>query len=254
MAHIKDVWEVALGREVSIDEENFLSLERRNEKFKKLSGGKTIYGYNTGLGPLAEVKLSDKDLQEFQINTIRTHAASSGKPLPTPIVRAAMYIRALHILRGSAGIRPEVVRRFIEFLNLGITPEVPTYGSVGASGDLSPYSHIALALMGEGWVYLKNGNRVPSIVAHRMYSLEPLKLQPREALSIINGYTFSLSSLAIALYKLHRLFDISIAVYTLSWKAVKGRKSPLKPDVVGCMGDKYARDVAVKVWKHIEDF
>ncbi|MEO0195363.1 MAG: aromatic amino acid ammonia-lyase [candidate division WOR-3 bacterium] len=253
MPYIKELWEISKGKTVEIDEDEIRALEERNKSFYNAANDKTVYGYNTGLGPLANIRLSERDLREFQVLTVRSHAVSTGKPLPIPIVRAGMYVRLRHLLNRSSGVRPVVVKRLAEFLNMGITPEVYEFGSVGASGDLSPLSHIALTLMGEGWVYLKNGNRVPSIVAHRMYKLEPLEFEPREALALINGYSFSLSNLGLALYKIEKTFNISIEVFVLSWKSIKGRKSPLNPDAVGIMGDKYAKEVSQKVWNLIED-
>lgn len=254
MSHISEIWDVSHGKDITFDDKLFEDLDERNRRFESLAKDLIVYGYNTGLGPLAEKRLPWDSLEDFQINIIRTHASSTGKPLPVPLVRGAMYMRIKHILSGSVGVRVEVVRRLIDFLNLKITPIVPEFGSVGASGDLSPYSHIALTLIGEGWVYLKNGNKVPSIVAHRMYGLEPLRLKPREALALINGYTFSLSNLGLVLYELRKLYDLMIGIFAISWKVVGGRKSPFNPEAVSAMNDKFAFEVSKDVWKNIEGY
>ncbi len=251
MESLKELWDVSFGKKVKIKNEDMEKSEERNAEFFKIAEDRVVYGFNTGLGPLAEIRLSKEDLRDFQVSTIRSHSTSVGKPLPIPVVRGAMYLRLKHLINGSAGIRPLVLRRLEEFLNLGITPLVYTYGSVGASGDLSPLSHIALTMIGEGWVYLRNGNKVPSIVAHRMYDLEPISLEPREALALINGYSFSLSNLGLAIYEIRNLLEISYLIFSLSWKAIGGRKDPFDPRAVKSMGDKHALKVAEKIWNFI---
>ena len=253
MDGLREFWEVSFGKKVEIKGEDLENLERRNGEFYKLAKDRVVYGFNTGLGPMAEIKLSEEDLRDFQILTIRSHSTSTGKPLPVPLVRGAMYLRLKHLLNGGVGIRPMILKRLEEFLNLGITPVVYAYGSVGASGDLSPLSHIVLSMMGEGWVYLKNGNKVPSIVAHRMYNLEPLSFEPREALALINGYSFSLSNLGLAVYEIKNLLEISYKIFSLSWKAIRGRKTPFNPSAVNLMGDRYALKVAENVWGFIKE-
>ena len=252
MGILREFWEVSFGKKVEIKEEDLENLENRNKEFYELAKEKVIYGFNTGLGPMAEIRLSEEDLRDFQILTLRSHSTSTGKPLPIPLVRGAMYLRLKHLIKGGVGIRPLVLKRLEEFLNLGITPVVYAYGSVGASGDLSPLSHIALSMMGEGWVYLKNRNKVPSIVAHRMYNLEPISFEPREALALINGYSFSLSNLGLAIYEIRNLLEFSYKVFYLSWRAIGGRKAPFDPRAVKMMGDSYALKIAERIWKFVE--
>jgi len=212
-----------------------------------------VYGFNTGLGRLAHIRLNEEELIRFQYDTIRSHATSVGEPLPVPYVRAAMFLRVKHLARGLSGVRPEVVSRLVHLLNEGITPKVPERGSVGASGDLSPNAHVALALIGEGWVNLRDGREVPSIVAHRMYGLEPLKLLPREALALINGYTFSLAIALLNLYRANALLSLHHRIFAALWWAIRGRKSPFIPEAVALMGDRFAQEAARKVWRYIGD-
>ncbi len=251
---IREIWEVSQGKEVHVSDEDLTRLSAGREAYlEAVEREGTVYGFNTGLGKLAKVKLSEDSLVDFQYYTLRSHATSVGPPLPVPYVRAAMYVRVKHLMKGVSGVRPEVVSRMVEFLNLGITPKVPERGSVGASGDLSPNAHIGLALIGEGWVYLRDGREVPSIVAHRMYGLEPLELVPREALAVINGYTFSLAILSLNLHRLDKLLHLYDSVFPMVWYTLRGRKSPLDPEAVAVMGDRYAVDVARRVWKRIRD-
>src|SRR3954447_17833691 len=117
-----------------------------------IASGQTIYGINTGFGKLANVRIAPDQLDRLQANLIRSHSAGVGLPLPAGVVRAVMLPRAHVLLRPTSGVRPELVEALVALLNAGIVPLVPEQGSVGASGDLAPLSHIALALMGEGQV------------------------------------------------------------------------------------------------------
>ncbi len=250
---IREVWEVSQGKEVVVSDEELETLRKGRETYLRAVKRKgVVYGFNTGLGKLAKVKLPEEKLEAFQYSTLRSHATSIGEPLPVPYVRAAMFLRVKHLLKGISGVRPEVVLRIVDLLNLGITPKVPERGSVGASGDLSPNAHVALTLVGEGWVLLKDGREVPSIVAHRMYGIEPLSLVPREALALINGFTFSLAILTLNVRRLERLLSLYHEVFPMIWWAVRGRKSPFNPDAVAPMGDRFAHESARKVWKYIE--
>ena len=123
--------------------------------------GDTIYGINTGFGKLANVRIAPDQLDQLQVNLIRSHAAGVGAPLPADVVRAVMLLRANVLLRPTSGVRPELVDALVALLNAGVVPLVPEQGSVGASGDLAPLSHIALALMGEGEV-LRRRHRAPA--------------------------------------------------------------------------------------------
>ncbi len=250
---IREVWEISQGKEVVVSEEDLEALRRGREAYlKAVEREGVVYGFNTGLGKLAKVRLLEDKLEAFQYATLRSHATSTGEPLPIPYVRAAMFLRMRHLLKGISGVRPDMVSRMAHFLNLGITPKVPERGSVGASGDLSPNAHVALALIGEGWVFLKDGREVPSIVAHRMYGLEPLSLVPREALALINGFTFSLAILTLNLRRFDRLLSLYHEVFPMVWWAVRGRKSPFNPDAVAPMGDRFACEAARKVWRYLE--
>ncbi len=253
-AVLKEIWDVGRGKRVVVSEGDLERVRLGREEFLESAERQgVVYGFNTGLGKLADVVLKEEDLLRFQHLTLKSHATSTGSPLPVPYVRAAMYLRVKNLLKGVSGVRPEVVSRMVDFLNLGITPVVPERGSVGASGDLSPNAHIALSLIGDGWVFLRDGRKVPSIVAHRMYGMTPLELRPREALALINGFTFSLAVAALNTYRLHRVLNLQNEIFPLLWYAVRGRKSPFNPEVVGVMGDRYAQDVAKRIWKVIRD-
>jgi len=133
--------------------------------------GETIYGVNTGFGKLAHVRIPPEQARQLQLNLIRSHASGVGDPLGQDAVRAMMLLRANVLARGTSGVRPAVPELLVEMLNRKIHPTVPSQGSVGASGDLAPLSHLALAMIGEGEV------RVPN----------PITLEAKEGLAFVNG-------------------------------------------------------------------
>ncbi len=152
----------------------------------RVRNGDVVYGVTTGFGRLAEIVISPDQQAELQANLIRSHAVGLGEPIAEHQVRAIMLLRANALARGFSGIRLEVVELLIEFLNRGVHPMVPTTGSVGASGDLAPLSHIALSLMGEGEV-IQEGRRRPTAEVLSELGIEPVVLMEKEGLALING-------------------------------------------------------------------
>src|SRR5215212_2361849 len=146
-----------------------------------VASGRTMYGINTGFGKLANVLIAPDKLHQLQSNLIRSHAAGVGTPLPPAVVRALMLLRANVLLRPTSGVRPELVEALLGVLNAGIVPFVPEQGSVGASGDLAPLSHVALALMGEGDV-LERGGAAPAGAALARAGLAAFRFAPKEGL------------------------------------------------------------------------
>ena len=149
---IEQVWEVAAADgEVTLAARAVTQMERSRAVVERLAAGDAaVYGVNTGVGLLADVRIAPADLDQLQRNVLRSHAAGVGDPLARAEVRAMMLIRANVLAKGFSGIRPVVAERLCDLLNRGVTPVVPSLGSVGASGDLAPLAHMALVLMGEG--------------------------------------------------------------------------------------------------------
>jgi histidine ammonia-lyase len=150
------------------------------------AGDEPVYGVNTGVGQLADVRIPAEDLETLQRNIVRSHACGAGEPLARAEVRAMMLIRANALAKGFSGIRPLVAERLCEMLNAGVTPFVPSRGSVGASGDLAPLAHIALVLIGEGEAECR-GARCRGEEALRLAGIEPLALAAKEGVSLLNG-------------------------------------------------------------------
>jgi histidine ammonia-lyase len=184
---VDDVHAVACGESVVVPDEVLRRIEAsRAVVDDAVAKGETVYGVTTGLGSLANVRLAPDEVRQLQHDLLRSHAVGVGEWLGEWEVRAMMLLRAHVLALGYSGVRPVVVQRLVEFLNRDLLPMVPEQGSLGASGDLAPLAHLALPLIGEGEVSYE-GDRVPGHVALERAGLEPLSLEPKEGLSLING-------------------------------------------------------------------
>lgn len=172
-----------------------------------LKGDEVVYGVNTGFGNFRNVVIPKSDLEQLQLNLIRSHAAGVGDPLPETVVRSAMLLRVNALAAGFSGIHPGTLRQLIDLLNAGVHPVVPEKGSVGASGDLAPLAHMALTLVGEGEAFYQ-GEKLPSADALRRARLEPIRLHPKDGVALINGTQVVTALLA------HALLDARIQIRT----------------------------------------
>jgi histidine ammonia-lyase len=195
-----------------------------------IDSGQTIYGINTGFGKLANVRIPPGQLDQLQTNLIRSHAAGIGDPLPPPVVRAVMLLRANVLLRPTSGVRPELVDALLALLNAGVIPMVPEQGSVGASGDLAPLSHIGLALMGEGQVLTPEG-AAPASGALAAAGLTPYRFAPKEGLAFINGTQAQTALLALLVHDASVLWRSAVGAAAMSLEALRGTPAPLDPRI-----------------------
>jgi len=170
---------------------------------RKIRKQEIMYGVNTGIGELSEVVLTQEQVEKYQKYIIYSHAAGYGKPLPIDIVRAAMLSRVSCHCHGHSGIRLVVTETMKEMLNRGVTPVVCEKGSVGACGDLSPMSQIALAVMGEGEAFYQ-GKKLPAAEALKKAGIKPVVLEARDGLAAINGSNFITGLGALEIYDAHR--------------------------------------------------
>jgi histidine ammonia-lyase len=170
---------------------------------RKLAVGETMYGINTGIGEFSETALTDEEVRDFQRFLVFNHAAGIGEPAPREQVRAAMVARANVHANGYSGLRPVVAQALLELLNRGVTPYVCRKGSVGACGDLAPMSQIALTVMGEGHAWVAD-ELLPSNEALRKVGMEPLTLEARDGLALINGSNFLNGMNALCVYDVDR--------------------------------------------------
>ena len=188
---------------------------------EKAKGGEPVYGINTGFGLLADRKISADHLDELQVNLVRSHAAGVGEPLPEIAVRAIMLLRANVLAGGHTGVRPKVAEYLVAMLNAGVHPVVPRQGSVGASGDLAPLAHLALVLIGEGRACVRS-REIPGLLALRMAGLEPIKLEAKEGLSLVNGTQVMAGIGALTLIQAERLARAADVAGAMSVEALKG--------------------------------
>ncbi len=168
-----------------------------------------IYGVNTGFGSLSRIRIPADQIRQVQQNLIRSHAAGVGEPLPDEVVRAMLLILAASLCRGCSGMRLEVVQLIVDLLNGGVTPIIPSRGSVGASGDLAPLAHAALVLIGEGRARFK-GTEQSGADALRTAKLKPVTLQAKEGLALINGTHLMTAVGALALCDVDRLCNAAV--------------------------------------------
>ena len=187
-----------------------------------VAGNKVSYAITTGVGKLSDVRIPPEQIRELQVNLVRSHAVGVGEPLPPAEVRAMMLLRANSLAKGHSGIRPVVIDTLCEMLNRNVTPFVPSQGSVGASGDLAPLAHLALALIGEGECLDEKGNRVASSEALRSAQVAPLVLEAKEAVSLINGTQAMLAVGSLALSMAEVLVDSADVIGALTLDALRG--------------------------------
>jgi histidine ammonia-lyase len=186
-----------------------------------VADGAVVYGVTTGFGKLSDVAIPPARLADLQRNLIRSHCAGVGDPMPEREVRAMMLLRANVIMKGYSGARPELAELLAQMLNAGLHPRVPEQGSVGASGDLAPLAHLALSLIGEG--ELRRGEEIGNASAMlRSAGLEPVTLQPKEGLSLINGTQAHTAVAALALVDAHKLWRVANIAGAMTVEALLG--------------------------------
>jgi histidine ammonia-lyase len=220
---ISQVVEVAgRGVPVSISPPAIQKMQTSREPVERMAEGDApIYGVNTGVGLLADIRIPREDLDRLQLNVVRSHAAGVGPPLPRAVVRAMMLIRANVLAIGLSGIRPVVAQRLCDLLNRGVTPVVPEQGSVGASGDLAPLAHTALVLIGEGEAEFQ-GAILPGGEALARAGLEPIEFHPKEGLSLINGTQAMLAIGCLELAAAEILADSADVIGAMTLDALRG--------------------------------
>jgi histidine ammonia-lyase len=187
-----------------------------------VASDKLAYAITTGVGKLSDVRIVGDQIRELQVNLVRSHAFGVGDPLSVAETRAMMLLRANSLAKGYSGVRAIVIDTLCEMLNRGVTPFVPSQGSVGASGDLAPLAHLALALIGEGECVDAAGARIPSADALRQAQVKPIILEAKESISLINGTQGMLAVGTLALLAAETLVDSADVLGGLSCDALKG--------------------------------
>ncbi len=225
---VNDFRDIVFNKAACVFSEKSLVEVKNNFEFlKDFSQKRTIYGINTGFGPMARYKIEDEDIKQLQYNLIRSHCAGSGDILPEIYARGVVVARLNTLMLASSGVHPEIVELLKGFLNNNISPVIPEHGGVGASGDLVQLAHLALNVIGEGEVYF-NGEIVPAATAFEKCGLKPAGIHLREGLALING-----TSVMTAIGTI----NLMLAQRALNWAIVA---SALLMEVVECYDDHYS--------------
>ncbi len=215
------------------------------------AGEAPVYGINTGFGKLASTKIASEDTATLQRNLILSHSCGVGEPLAEDKVRLMMVLKLLSLGRGASGVRWSVINQIEEMLARGVTPVVPSQGSVGASGDLAPLAHMTAAMIGEGEATFE-GERLSGAEALKRAGLQPIVLGPKEGLGLINGTQFSTACALAGLFQALDLARASMAIASLTTDAIMGSTAPLVADIHTLRGHAGQIDVA-QVMRDIMD-
>ena len=227
------VWDVAVeGAPVSLADSARAKMEAARELVEHAAHGSQehTYGINTGFGRFVSASIPEELTEELQLRLLRSHACGVGEPYPPEVVRAAMVLRANALAKGYSGARVETVELLLECINRGVLPNVPSRGSVGASGDLAPLAHLALPLVGEGQAWLE-GELLPGGVALARVGLAPVRLQAKEGLSLINGTQFMTAVGALAVVRARRLARTADLACAMSLEALQGSRASFIPEI-----------------------
>ena len=192
--------------------------------------GRVVYGVTTGFGRLKDKHIPADDTRALQVNLVRSHCAGVGPPAPREVVRAMLLLRAHSLAMGMSGVRPDVIEMLAAMLERRVTPVVPVQGSVGASGDLAPLAHMASVLVGEGEAWLGE-QKMPAGLALRGAGLQPLTLEAKEGLALINGTQFSTAWAALACADAERVWEAAMGAAALSTEVLLASFQPAREDV-----------------------
>ncbi|UTX47013.1 histidine ammonia-lyase [Chryseobacterium sp. MA9] len=250
---LKDFQKIIIENEkIELDESLLSRVDKSFQFLKEFSKNKVIYGVNTGFGPMAQFKISDEDTHQLQYNLIRSHSSGIGNPLPADEVKACMLARLNTLSLGNSGVHQSVIYLLQELINRDITPLIFEHGGVGASGDLVQLAHLALVLIGEGEVFYK-GERKSTKEVFETEGLEPIKVEIREGLALMNG-TSVMSGIGIVnAYKANQLTDISLRLSCAINEIVQAYDDHLSEALNGTKKHYGQQKVAERMRAHLAD-
>ena len=215
------------GKQLALSEEAIVNIEKCRKYLddKMKSNSDPIYGINTGFGSLCNVKISNENLSKLQENLVKSHACGTGEEVPHEIVKIMLLLKIQSLSYGHSGVQLVTVQRLIDFYNNDIFPVIYTQGSLGASGDLAPLAHLSLPLLGEGEVYL-DGFRQPSSKVLEKFGWEPIVLQSKEGLALLNGTQFMSAYGVYCLIKAEKISYLADVIGAVSLEGFDGRIEP----------------------------
>ncbi|KMQ65912.1 histidine ammonia-lyase [Chryseobacterium sp. FH2] len=250
---LKDFQKIIVeNQKIELDETLLARVDASFQFLKEFSKNKVIYGVNTGFGPMAQFKISDEDTHQLQYNLIRSHSSGIGNPLPPAEVKACMLARLNTLSLGNSGVHNSVVNLLKELINRDITPLIFEHGGVGASGDLVQLAHLALVLIGEGEVFYK-GERKSTKEVFDIEGLEPIHVEIREGLALMNGTSVMSGIGAVNAYKANQLTDISIKLSCAINEIVQAYDDHLSEALNGTKKHYGQQKIAERMRAHLSD-
>jgi len=215
------------GKQLALSEEAIVNIEKCRKYLddKMKSNSDPIYGINTGFGSLCNVKISNENLSKLQENLVKSHACGTGEEVPHEIVKIMLLLKIQSLSYGHSGVQLVTVQRLIDFYNNDIFPVIYTQGSLGASGDLAPLAHLSLPLLGEGEVYV-DGFRQPASKVLAKFGWEPIVLQSKEGLALLNGTQFMSAYGVYCLIKAEKISYLADIIGAVSLEGFDGRIEP----------------------------
>lgn len=229
---VEKVIDIANGKlKATLDTEAIAKVNACRAKVEKMAAGsKAVYGVNTGFGPLCDTQITPEETSQLQTNLLITHAVGVGEPIDARLSKIMMICKVHALSQGFSGIRLEVIERIIYFIENDMLPIVPEQGSVGASGDLAPLSHLFLTLFGEGEFWIK-GQIMHAKDVLKGHGLEPITLQAKEGLALINGTQFILAHAILGLDKMSYILDLADVSGAMSLEGFQGSASPFREEL-----------------------
>lgn len=241
------------GEQVALNATALERVQKSREAVDRIvENDKTVYGINTGFGKFSDVKIDEKDTKALQLHLIRSHACGVGEPFSESVSRAMVVLRLNALMKGFSGIRVEVLERFAFMVNNGIHPVIPQQGSLGASGDLAPLSHLALVLLGEGFVW-QNGGHVPAAQVWNEFGMEPIVLEAKEGLALINGTQAMTAQGVVNYLEAEKLAYSSEWIAAMTMEALHGITDAFHPAIHEARGYKEQVDVAARMLNWLEN-
>ncbi len=237
---------------VTLSPESLVKVNQSREAVERIvREQRIVYGINTGFGKFSDVLIDQQHVEELQLNLIHSHACGVGDPFPEKVSRAMLLLRANALLKGYSGVRPVVIETLIALLNKGIHPVIPQQGSLGASGDLAPLSHLALALMGEGEVFYK-GEIQPTLTTLSKEDIMPITLQAKEGLALING-TQAMTAMGLINYiEAEQLAYQSEMIAAITIEGLQGITDAFDEDIHIARGYPQQIDTAQRIRNHLD--
>ena len=230
--------QVYRGARVRLDASAQAAVQRSADAVAAIvARGEPVYGINTGFGKLASVRIERDDLETLQRNIVLSHAAGVGEPMPVDVTRLMLALKLTSLAQGASGIRPQTLALLEAMLLNDVLPVVPAQGSVGASGDLAPLSHMAAVMIGVGEAFI-GGERLPASEALARAGLAPVVLGAKEGLALLNGTQYSTAYALAGLFEIETVFQSALVAGALSVEAAKGSDTPFDPRIHAIRGQR----------------